>query len=78
MDNNEKGRPREKKAEKFLDDYKFHPADVINFSGLSKCLTGSYQPIKKNKIPQKYSKKVFALLNIIQRWKEAEEKGAYD
>jgi hypothetical protein len=78
MDNNTKGRPREEKAEKFLDDYNFRPDDVINFSGLSKALTGSYQPIKKNKIPHKYTNKVAALYNVILRWKEEVDRGTYD
>ena len=41
---------------------------LINWSELSRHLSGSYQNVRPNKIPKKYSKQVERLMEHLEMW----------
>lgn len=68
------GRKKSEASLKALESYQLDPKKMINFSELSRSLSGSSQPVRDGKIAHEYVNDVARLLNAVIDWYEGVQK----
>ena len=68
------GRPKSESSKELFENYRLDPSAMINWSELSKCLTGSEQIISRlkfgNESNKKYQKDIKKLMSLINGWEK--------